>query len=151
MRKAVAQVASKARGNSSKRSRDDNSSAPAQPRASSPPKASRGKESPTATVKSHTKMTPDEAALAAKNYRLAKELVSTGTLIGTAAKNGESEALSIEWLDIWSTDDLLFLLFLQSELRVRHREESKTVTKLTMENVRNLLLRPLFLSICSLS
>lgn len=72
MRKAVAQVASKARGTSSKRSRDDNPSTP--PKATSPPKSSRGKDAPVA-VKSHTKMTPDEAALAAKNYRLAKELV----------------------------------------------------------------------------
>ena len=81
MRKAVAQVASKARGNnSSKRSRDDantnNNNSSNQPaRAASPLKSSRGKESPTA-VKAHTKMSPDEAALAAKNYRLAKELVS---------------------------------------------------------------------------
>ena len=43
------------------------------------------------------KTTPEEAALTAKNYRLAKEL---------------------------------------SELRVRHREECKNVTRLTMENVR---------------
>ncbi|GAX24049.1 hypothetical protein FisN_26Lh119 [Fistulifera solaris] len=99
MRKAVAQVASKARGNNTannKRNRDDTASSRSispSKRAISPPK--RGKEV-SSTVKSHTQMTPDEAALAAKNYRLAKEL---------------------------------------SELRVRHREESKTVTKLTMENM----------------
>jgi hypothetical protein len=83
MRKAVAQVASKARGNNNnnnnntshnKRNRDDTPSSRSispSKRTISPPK--RGKE--VSTVKSHTQMTPDEAALAAKNYRLAKELV----------------------------------------------------------------------------
>jgi hypothetical protein len=80
MRKAVAQVASKARGNnttsSSKRNRDETASSsrslsPSK-RAISPPKRSNKEVS---NVKSHTQMTPDEAALAAKNYRLAKELV----------------------------------------------------------------------------
>ena len=85
MKKAMAQVTGSARRNSFRNN---------QKKETTP---SPEKQQP----KNQSQMTADEAALTAKNYRLAKEL---------------------------------------SELRVRHREESKTVTKLTMENVRLLLL-----------
>jgi hypothetical protein len=40
----------------------------------------------------------------------------------------------VHWSAVLFSASLLFLL--QSELRVRHREECKNVTRLTMENVR---------------
>jgi len=62
----------------------------------SPPTVASARTAPTAADVSKRKATAEEAALTAKNYRLAKEL---------------------------------------SELRVRHREECKNVTRLTMENM----------------
>jgi hypothetical protein len=87
-----------------------------------------------------TKPTHEEATLTAKNYRLAKELVRYVTLFITSALLLRDNLLIIPSIPFLTHFDLPLIYFRlrltsQSELRVRHREECKNVTKLTMENV----------------
>jgi hypothetical protein len=80
------------------------------------------------------KVTESEAVLTAKNYRLAKELVRKFPIALFS-----NEFSTFRTLDTDSTDSsyliCVFILVIQSELRVRHREETKNITRLTMENV----------------
>ena len=69
------------------------------------------------------KPTNEEAALTAKNYRLAKELVCFPFFCACFL-------YCMQELDLTGC-----FPFLQSDLRVRHREECKAVSRMTMENV----------------
>jgi hypothetical protein len=75
-----------------------------------------------------TPATESEASLTAKNYRLAKELV--GIDENTSRRDISDVTLILRYL---------FSVVLQSDIRVRHREEHKNVTRLTMENVSTLV------------
>ena len=69
------------------------------------------------------KPTAEEAALTAKNYRLAKELVSLVSTHCLIMNLYDQKA----YVHCFQTP--------QSDLRVRHREENKNVSRLTTENV----------------
>lgn len=72
--------------------------------------------------------TAKEAALSAKNYRLAKELVSM-----------KIESVHCHCFGLLLSDRISIALcaslFGQSDMRVRHREECQKSSRLTMENV----------------
>lgn len=87
----------------------------------------------TTTDASKRKATPEETALTAKNYRLAKELVSDAFVILCIYP---VFCVATEFKKKMLTGTRQLRIFpRQSELRVRHREECKNVTRLTMENV----------------
>jgi len=88
------------------------------------------------------KPTPDEAALTAKNYRLAKELVR----LSNKHFRFHCVIVVVKTLNYWGVPSqpcyflphycfFCFSFVAQSDLRVRHREECKATSRLTMENV----------------
>ena len=98
--------------------------------AASPPESSHSNHSKSAAS--------DETALTAKNYRLAKELVRLQSLALNFARTWTREFMCVYVRRGAKLNDCLCCLSgctPQSEVRIRHREESKNVTRLTMENV----------------
>jgi len=87
---------------------------------------------------------PQIASLTAKNYRLAKELVSCNHVIVLSDMQDFDCSNTFYIKHIYYIVMImyrvcliiaLFFLYLQSDLRIRYKEEMKTVTRLTTENM----------------
>lgn len=87
---------------------------------------------PQEKVQQRRRQNEETAALTTKNYRLAKELVSIELYRACPVLLNVVALCSHV---VHSHFILIAFHFSQAELRVRHRDECKNVTRLTMENV----------------